>query len=140
MFKILIVDDEKAICEAAQRVLAKGDIKIGDFACVGSLDLGLERCQTMCPDVVLLDLNLIGSSFPAMTVKAIPDFLKCAKTLIVITGTAMAASDELFIEAIKNGASDVLWKPDAMTKGNEGRLAKAMMIALLQYERRNSRN
>ncbi len=57
MSKILVVDDEKNICELLGLYLRKVNYQV-DFACDGNL--ALEKFSSFAPDLILLDIMLPG--------------------------------------------------------------------------------
>lgn len=103
MANVLIIDDEKELCE----ILADMIVTLGhraDFAV--SLNEGLEKCRTSGYDVVFLDIRLPdGNGLESMSeIKRSP----AGPEVIIMTGFADPDSAEI---AIKNGAWDYLQKP-----------------------------
>lgn len=103
MARVLIIDDEKDLCE----ILADIILKLGHQADVAhSVRDGLEKSSQDAYDVVFLDVRLPdGNGLDIM-----PDIRKTASTPEVIIMTGFADPDGAEI-AIKNGAWDYLQKP-----------------------------
>jgi two-component system, NtrC family, response regulator len=103
MAKVLIIDDEKDLCE----ILADIIVKLGHQADVAySLSEGRKKSRKKSYDVVFLDVRLPdGNGLDAM-----PDIKKMATQpeIIIMTGYADPDGAEI---AIKNGAWDYLQKP-----------------------------
>jgi two-component system, OmpR family, phosphate regulon sensor histidine kinase PhoR len=100
---VLIIDDEKRIRDACQRLLIEEGFDV-DSAENG--EIGLKKIEDAHFDIILLDLMMPGiSGFDVLaSVKSLhPDTL-----IIVITGYATI---EHSIEAMKKGAFDFLPKP-----------------------------
>ncbi|MCX7994822.1 MAG: response regulator [candidate division WOR-3 bacterium] len=101
--KILIIDDEPAICDACYQILTEKNYSV-EIASNGSE--GLKKFEDFNPDVVFIDLKMPGIS-GIDVLKTIVE--KKKNTIpIVITGYA---SIETAVESMKNGAFDFLPKP-----------------------------
>lgn len=101
--KILIIDDEKAICDACCQVLS-GEGYLVETSFEGTT--GLKRVGDFKPDIVFVDLKMPGMS--GMEVLAKIREKDENVVLIVITGYATIESA---VESMKNGAFDFLPKP-----------------------------
>ncbi|MCU0597958.1 MAG: ATP-binding protein [Desulfobacterales bacterium] len=100
---VLVIDDEKRIRDACQRLLIEEGF---DADCAENGEIGLKKIEAAHFDIILLDLMMPGiSGFDVLaSVKSLhPDTL-----IIVITGYATI---EHSIEAMKKGAFDFLPKP-----------------------------
>nr|MCU0600395.1 response regulator [Desulfobacterales bacterium] len=103
MAKVLIIDDEKDLCEILSDIITN----LGHQADVAySLSEGRKKSRRKLYDVVFLDVRLPdGNGLDAM-----PDIKKMATQpeIIIMTGYADPDGAEI---AIKNGAWDYLQKP-----------------------------
>ncbi|MDH4210956.1 MAG: response regulator [candidate division WOR-3 bacterium] len=101
--RVLIIDDEKAICEACSTVLTQEHY---DVQTSHDGETGLEKVDAFKPDIVFVDLKMPGMS-GIDVIRAIkeknPDIVP-----IVITGYA---SIDSAVESMKAGAYDFLPKP-----------------------------
>jgi two-component system, chemotaxis family, protein-glutamate methylesterase/glutaminase len=107
--KVMIVEDSAVIRSLLTRWLsAEADIEIVGTANNGRE--GVERAGQMCPDVVLLDIEM-----PIMDgVTALPGILKAAPMArVIMASTLTQRGGEVTIKALAAGASDYLAKPDA---------------------------
>ena len=101
--KILIIDDEEAICDACCQVLS-GEGYLVETSFEGTTGLG--RVGDFRPDIVFVDLKMPGMS--GMEVLANIREKDENVVLIVITGYATIESA---VESMKKGAFDFLPKP-----------------------------
>jgi len=101
--KILIVDDEQAICWAFTQLLQPAGYTVFVAA---SAEEGLEIAAREKPDLVLLDVRLPGLS----GLEALPKFRELNPDLPVVVMTAHGTM-ETAIEATKRGAYNYLTKP-----------------------------
>ncbi len=101
--KILIIDDEEAICDACSQIFTK-DGYLVETCREGTS--GLQKIDNFKPDVVLVDLKMPGMS----GMEVLEKIKKKDKNVvpIVITGYGTI---ELAVESMKNGAVDFLRKP-----------------------------
>jgi two-component system NtrC family response regulator len=103
MAKVLIIDDEKDLCEILADIIAK----LGHQADVAhSLSEGRKKTRKKAYDVVFLDVRLPDGN----GLEAMPDIKKMATQPEIIIMTGFADPDGAEI-AIKNGAWDYLQKP-----------------------------
>ncbi|NLW70116.1 MAG: response regulator transcription factor [Eubacteriaceae bacterium] len=100
--KILIVDDEAAICE-----LLEMELTLEGYDCMSASDgiLALSAFDSYCPDLILLDIMLPGINgyevLKRITAKAdVP--------IIMLTAKAQTAD---IIEGLETGAHDYITKP-----------------------------
>src|SRR4051812_26768927 len=98
--KILVVDDEQAICWAFKQLLQPAGYTVFVAA---SAEEGLEIAAKERPDLVLLDVRLPGIS----GLEALPKFLEQNVELPIIVMTAHGTM-ETAIEATKKGAYNYL--------------------------------
>lgn len=101
--KILIVDDEQAICWAFTQLLQPEGYAVHVAA---SAEEGLEIAAKEAPDLVLLDVRLPGIS----GLQALPKFKEINPDLPILVMTAHGTMDTA-IEATKRGAYNYLTKP-----------------------------
>jgi two-component system response regulator AtoC len=101
--KILIVDDDQALCRSLQIQLG---LKSHEVRCSFDVGSGVAEARDFAPEIVLLDLNLPDHS----GLEALPRFLagSCPPTVIIMTGEP---DNNAAVEAMRNGAFDYLRKP-----------------------------
>ena len=103
MANVLIVDDEKMVCDA---VVVVGKSMGHEVACASTLEEGLKKAGSVMFDVVFLDIHLPDGD----GLKALPKIgeMPSGPEVIIITGKGDPEGAEL---AIKNGAWDYIEKP-----------------------------
>jgi DNA-binding NtrC family response regulator len=101
--KVLVVDDEQAICWAFTQLLTPHGYTV---LVAASAEEGLEIAARVAPDLVLLDVRLPGMS----GLDALPKFKAINADLPIVVMTAHGTMDTA-IEAIKRGAYNYLIKP-----------------------------
>jgi len=101
--KILVVDDEQAICWAFKQLLQPEGYSV---LVAASAEEGLELAAQESPDLVLLDIRLPGVS----GLDALPRFKALNPDLPILVMTAHGTM-ETAIEATKRGAYNYLIKP-----------------------------
>lgn len=101
--KILVIDDEPAICDACNQIFTEKKYQI-EVALNGTD--GLKKFDEFKPDIVFIDLKMPGIA--GMDVLREIVNRKTTAIPIVITGYA---SIESAVESMKNGAYDFLPKP-----------------------------
>jgi len=101
--KILVVDDEQAICWAFSQLLGPAGYQV---LAAASAEEGLELAAREKPDLVLLDVRLPGLS----GLDALPRFKTLNPDLPVLVMTAHG-SMETAIEATRRGAYNYVTKP-----------------------------
>lgn len=101
--RILVIDDEEVIRDSCAQALSReGHI----IACAENGDTGLKVSKEFCPDVVLIDLKMPGTS--GMKVLEELEISDPNVVKIVITGYATVSSA---VDAMKKGAYDFIPKP-----------------------------
>ncbi len=103
MNKILIVDDDKAICRTLELHFVENGYEV-DVA--HSITVGLAACQKKQPQIIILDIRLGGKS----GLEGLPEFKRLIPDVRVIIITAYHDMDST-IEAMKKGADDYIHKP-----------------------------
>lgn len=101
--KILIIDDEPAICKALQISLKSEGFEV-DTAF--SAKEGIKKFKGFLPDVVILDLRLPDSD----GIKVMESIKAIERNTIVILITAYGDT-KTAVEAVKKGAYDFITKP-----------------------------
>ncbi len=101
--KILIVDDDQALCRSLQVPLSLKGHEV-HMAC--SAEKGISEAAEFRPDVVFLDINLPGQS----GLEALPSIveLPCNPTVVIMTGET---DNFIAVQAMRSGAFDYLRKP-----------------------------
>src|SRR4051794_2616561 len=125
MPRLLIVDDESAICYSIRRMFADTDVEIETASTAAS---GLKRAQTAHFDAIILDLQLPDRS----GLELFRDVQALDPKRPVIFITAHGTTDTA-IEAMKQGAFEYLLKPiDAarLTQVIERAFAAAKLMAV----------
>jgi two-component system response regulator WspF len=115
--KVAIVNDSKAAAEVLRRILTE----LPDFELVWTAFSGeeaLRMCDTIRPDIILMDLIMPGID-GAETTRRIMQFSPCV--ILVVTATTVGNRDLVF-EAMGYGALDAVNTP---TLGLSGDLAGA---------------
>src|ERR1700756_3754542 len=103
MKKILIVDDEEAVCWALDRALTREGYRV---LTASSAEQGFAVAEKECPDVVVLDVRLPGAdglSALARFHELLPD-----SPVIIITAFGNLTTA---VRAVEGGAFDYLGKP-----------------------------
>ena len=103
MPKLLVIDDEQAVCYSFRRVFTAEGVEV---LTAGTAAEGLERLREQAPDVVVLDLQLPDRN----GLEVFSDIHELAPGSPVIFITAHGTADTA-IEAMKAGAFDYLLKP-----------------------------
>ena len=101
--EILLVDDEEALCTAAEKILAKEGYHV---TTVNTAEDGLARFETAGADLLITDLMLPDQDGIALLKRA--KELRPTVEVIVITGHATV---ERAVEAMRLGAYDFIEKP-----------------------------
>lgn len=103
MPKVLIIDDEQAICWAFSQLLTPEGYEVHTAS---SAEEGLEVVEAERPDVCLLDVRLPGMS----GIEALPKIKEASPEMPVLVITAHGTMDTA-IEAIRKGAYNYITKP-----------------------------
>ena len=101
--EILLVDDEEALCTAAEKILAKEGYRINS---VHTANEGLTKFETDGADLLITDLKLPDLDGIALLKRA--KELRPTVEVIVISGHGTV---ERAVEAMKVGAYDFIGKP-----------------------------
>jgi DNA-binding NtrC family response regulator len=103
MKKILIVDDDIAICRTLELHFTYQDFEVQSAHDVES---GLSTAKSMQPDLIILDIKMPGRS----GLEGLPDFKKAHPDCSVIMITAFHDMEST-IEAMQSGACEYVHKP-----------------------------
>ena len=101
---VLVVDDEEAARYGMTRALAKLDYQVLEAA---SVDEARERSRSTPPDLLLLDINLPGTS----GLEYLEELRRRGDDAPLIVIVTAHGSERTAVEAIKLGAYDYLSKP-----------------------------
>lgn len=110
MIRVVIVEDNKEIREGLQLLIDGSD----GFACAQTFATGeeaLEKLPGLCPDVVLMDINLPGIN-GIEAVRRLKS--QCSDTQFIMS--TVYEDDESIFESLKAGASGYLLKKTAPAK------------------------
>ena len=107
LIKILVIDDDPGDYKFVSLILGKSSLQAASFEVENATTLadGLQRLNTRCFDLVLLDLGLPDST-GIDTVRKTQE-ADSHIPIVVLTGLD---NDEIGLDAIKNGAEDYLIK------------------------------
>jgi two-component system, NtrC family, nitrogen regulation response regulator GlnG len=103
MSRILVIDDENAICWGLEKILSQAGHQIRTAA---TAEQGLELSRTFAPELVLLDYRLPGRD----GLSAIQDLSKLPTTPAIILMTAFGDLNTA-VSAFQQGVVDYLTKP-----------------------------
>src|SRR5713101_1575816 len=123
MKKILIVDDEEAVCWALDRALTREGHRV---LSASSAEEGFVLAEKECPDVIMLDVRLPGLD----GLSALARFRELAQDAPVITITAFGNLITA-VRAVEGGAFDYLGKPFDLDQALET-VARALQRRALQ--------
>lgn len=101
--KILIIDDEEAICDACTQILSAADYSV-ETALEGIA--GLHKVDDFRPDIVFLDLKMPGLG----GMEALERLQKKDRSIVAVVITGYATIESA-VESMKKGAFDYLPKP-----------------------------
>jgi two-component system sensor histidine kinase/response regulator len=101
--RILIIDDERSICDACSMVLTKERY---DVQSSYDGETGLEKAKTFKPDVIFVDLKMPGMG----GIDVIKNLWEIDPYIVPIVITGYASIDSA-VESMKTGAYDFLPKP-----------------------------
>jgi two-component system chemotaxis response regulator CheY len=106
MKKVLVVDDSLSVARQLEKIIADS----GDFTCVGHAKNGAEAIKmnhTENPDIICMDMNMPGmDGLTALRSLAVLD-----KDVKVVMVTSLGGVGDMFTEALKLGAKNVISKP-----------------------------
>jgi len=103
MYKILIVDDETAICRTLQMHFSHANFEI---QLAHKADDGIDIAGRWQPQVIILDIKMPDKS----GIEALPEFKQASPNSRIIMVTAFQDMKST-IDAIKNGADEYIHKP-----------------------------
>ncbi len=119
MAKVLVIDDEQAICWALKKILEREGHEV---SVAGTAESGLEIAEETSPEVVLLDVRLPGMD-GLEALEALKERGFRGEVIVITAHGTM----ETAVEAIRLGAFDYLVKPidTEKVKPAVGRAARA---------------
>jgi two-component system sensor histidine kinase/response regulator len=126
--RILIIDDEKAICDACSRILTEDKYEV-EVASDG--ESGLAKIDAFHPDIVLVDLKMPGIN----GIEVLSRIREKDPTVVSVVITGFATIESA-VDSMKVGAFDFLPKP--FTPGQLRIIARRALdnrMALLEAER-----
>jgi len=110
MIDVIIIEDIKEIREGLQ-LLIDGSEGFNCSKTFSSAEQAINELPAICPDVVLMDINLPGISGIEAIKKLKPE---CSNTLFIMS--TVYEDDENIFESLKAGASGYLLKKTAPSK------------------------
>jgi len=117
---VLVIDDDAEIRYSIDRVLTKLGVRV---TAADSGETGIEKAQTVNPDIIFLDNRMGGIS----GIETLQHLRTAAPQSMVILMTAYGTS-QTAIEAMKHGAFDYVLKPFDLEK-LESLVAKALQAS-----------
>jgi len=99
--KVLVVDDERDLCDVLSFVLEDAGYRAKS---VGRGDMALEICAEWSPDIVILDIGLPGMS----GLEVCPKLVDMGIPVLVLSSHD---SDDQVVEGLEVGAEDYVAKP-----------------------------
>ena len=133
--RVMLVDDHALVRSAVRQALTASDIEVVGEA--GSADEAMLLAPGLSPDVLLLDLNLPGTSGLAVLRELAP---RLPDTKIVMLTISDDRRD--LLDAVRNGAAGYLTKdlsPDALQRAVRGirsgdlAMSRAMAAEVIQH-------
>lgn len=130
MKKILVVDDQKAICYSLKRFLESENYAV-QTACSGKVALGLIKDSE--PDLVLMDVRM-----PEMNGLEVLHKIKASYPAVQVFMMTAHSSTDKAIQAMKDGAHDYLMKPfdnhELLIKIEDALKTKAMTAEIVSLD------
>ncbi len=112
MQRVLIIDDEEAVCWALREAL----VRMGHgVAVAGSAEEGLQKASTFHPDVILLDVRLPGAD----GLSIMEPLARASKQAPILVMTAFG-NLETAVRAVEGGAFEYLIKPFDLDQALDG--------------------
>ncbi len=105
-YKIVVVDDEKGICNTIKSILEISNYIVEIFYDAGSAYDYLVACQEKLPDIIITDYQLKGENGIELLAKIKSNYPEIS--VIIITGYG---DKKLAVESMKLGAEDFIDKP-----------------------------
>lgn len=106
-YKILIIDDDIAVCSSLQLLLRKHNFTT---LTIQHPSLIQEKIATFAPDLILLDMNFTIDTSGKQGLKALSNILSLRPDQLIILMTGWATV-QLAVEGMKLGAKDFIAKP-----------------------------
>jgi two-component system chemotaxis response regulator CheY len=106
MKKVLVVDDSLSVARQLEKIIADS----GDFTTVGHAKNGAEAIkmnQTEDPDIICMDMNMPGMD----GLTALRSLMALDRDVKVVMVTSLAGVEDIFSEALRLGAKNVISKP-----------------------------
>jgi DNA-binding NarL/FixJ family response regulator len=122
---ILILEDDRIFAEVLSRNLSRVGLDMSKISIFDSIETGNEELIHSCPDVVFLDLNIIGYSGLDTYYAAQPIFPDAC--FIILSGHN---DEQLAIQCMMAGAQDYISKSDASAYA----LLKSIQYGLIRKE------
>ena len=105
-YKIVIVDDEKEICESIKSILQASGYCVEIFLNAHSTYNYITKCNDNLPDIVITDYKLIGQSGLELLERIKNTYPEIS--VIIMTGYG---DKKLIVESLRFGAEDFIDKP-----------------------------
>jgi len=118
--KILVIDDEQAICDLLKRFLTKRGYEV---TVANSAEEGISKLEGEKPEVVLMDIRMPGMN----GIEAVKKIRDIDEKVGIIMATAVL-DERMAKEAIDLGASDYIIKPFDLDYLEKTLLVKLTMI------------
>lgn len=106
MKKVLVVDDSLSVARQLEKIITAS----GDFTCVGHAKNGAEAIKmnhAVDPEIICMDMNMPGmDGLTALRTLSVMD-----KDVKVVMVTSLGGVGDIFTEALRLGAKNVISKP-----------------------------
>lgn len=107
IFKILIIDDDKTVCQSLKLLLSKAGYEVRT---IFNPQNAVEHIQSFMPDLILLDMNFSIDTSGDQGIRALQNIQQETSDIPVILITGWGTLD-LAVRGMKNGAVDFITKP-----------------------------